>query len=152
MIFTSAPLAMASTTGSVEVPARSIAPDAEARRDTTLEPLHETHHQDAHRRDDDDRDEHAVDTENVLVRDDQIAETDEADEEFRDDHADEAAADRQTDSCQDIRHGRRQDHVGPQTPLAGVEGTGHLQQLAVDVPDTLLRIDEDREDREERDR
>src|SRR5207237_9701330 len=88
------------------------------RRATTLEPLHETHHQDAHRRDYDDRDEHAVDTENVLVRDDQIAETDETDEEFRDDHADEAAADRQTDSRQDIWHGRRKDHVGPQTPLA----------------------------------
>src|SRR2546430_1727273 len=35
MILTSAPLAMASTTGSAEVPARSIAPDAEARSDPT---------------------------------------------------------------------------------------------------------------------
>src|SRR5438309_5250746 len=35
MILTPAPLAMASTTGSAEVPARSMAPDAEARSDPT---------------------------------------------------------------------------------------------------------------------
>src|SRR5439155_21300495 len=117
---------------------------------TTIETLLESHDHNAERGDYDDQDVREVDTENVLVRDDQIAETDEADEEFRDDHADQAAADRQTDARENVRCRGRQDHVGPQTSLAGVEGTGHLQQLAVDVPDALLRIDEDREDREER--
>src|SRR5438270_611931 len=107
MILTSAPLAMASTTGSLDVPATAMG------RDTTLEPLHETHHQDAHRRDDDDRHEHSVDAEDVLVRDDQIPKTNETNEEFRHDHADQAAADRQPDAREDIGRRGRKDHVGP---------------------------------------
>src|SRR6266545_6612544 len=121
-------------------------------RDAAFNDLDETHERDAERGDDDDRDEHPVDAEHVLVLDDQVAEPAQTDEELRDDHADQPASDREPDPRQDERQARRQDDVAPEPPLARVERSSDLEQSGVDVPHALLGVDEDREDREQDDR
>src|SRR5438093_7039352 len=125
---------------------------SQPRRDAAFKPLNQTHEDDAHGGNDDDWHEHAVDPEDVAVLDDEITEPDEADEELRDDHADETAADRETDPGE--HEGRRggQDHIGPESPLAGVERPSHFQESAIDVPHSLLRVDEDRKNAKQRDR
>src|SRR2546421_1782708 len=121
-------------------------------RDAAFQPLHETHEHDAHHRDRYHRHEGTVHPEYVAVLNDEIAEAHETDQELRDDHADEAPADRESDARQNERRRRRQDHVGPEPPLARVECARHLEEAAVDIADALLRVDEHREDAEQRDR
>src|SRR6266545_4539283 len=124
------------------------------RRDAAFQPLDQACESDPKSSDDDHRREHLVDTEDVLVRDDQVAEPpgpDDSDEELRDDHPDQAPADREPDAREDERKCGRDYDVPPQAPLARVERARHLEKIAVDVTDALLRVDEDREDTEEGD-
>src|SRR5439155_12270184 len=157
-----APPPQAETSNAVTMPSASTRRDrmwlpllllltSQPRRDAALDPLHEAHQKDAHRGHHDDRHEHAVDAEDVLVRDDQISEADEADEELRDDHPDQSSSDRKAHAGEDERRRGGQDHVGPQPPLAGREGARDLEQRLIHVAHALLRVDEDREDREQRD-
>src|SRR6266700_4856713 len=117
-----------------------------------LQPLHDRDEQDAHRGHDDHRDQHPVDAKGVLIDDDQRAEAlPDRDQELGEHHPDEGARDRQLESREDERQRPRQQHVGPQPALAGVEGARHLEQLRGDVADPLLGVEDHREDREEHD-
>src|SRR5207237_10563772 len=102
--------------------------------------------------DDDDRDEHSVDPDDVLVGGDEIPHPDQTNEELCHDHADESAADTEAYAGEDERYRRWDDEVSPQPALARVEGARDLEQGAVEIPYGLLRVDEDREHREQRHR
>src|SRR6184192_2225402 len=101
---------------------------SQPRCDAALEPLNETHEDDAHCGHCYDRHERPVHSEHVSVLDDQIAQADKTNQELSNDHPNQPAADGEADPGDDERRGRGQDHVGPEPPLAGVESAGHLQR------------------------
>src|SRR5581483_6127959 len=110
--------------------------------DAALDAAGDRRQGDAQGHDHHDRHEHMVGLEGVAVAHDQVAYAAHGGEELSYDHAYQRSSNSQPHAGGNIWQGRWDDDVAPQGTLGRSKRPSHLQQPLIDVPHTLLGIDD----------